>query len=78
MLTALKPGLYGLFTGAVLPPIVTRFWLVPSINQEQFDDINRLKFQIDHMGWHIRELEERKGVTEDQIYVPDSYYQYGY
>ncbi|KAK6456956.1 uncharacterized protein RJT20DRAFT_127060 [Scheffersomyces xylosifermentans] len=70
MASVARAGAIGLLSGLALPPLLTRFLLVPSIRQQKVDEIRHLKYQIDYMGWHVRELEEIKGYKEEDTYVP--------
>lgn len=70
-----SPKVFGLLSGLVLPPLVTKLVLEPMFIQKKYDEIDDIKYNIDYMGWHVRNLEEKRGVNEDKFYVPDSYFQ---
>lgn len=61
--------------GLAVPPLLTALIFQPYFIQSRFDEIDSIKYDMDYVGWHIRLLEEKKGITGDALYVPTSYYQ---
>lgn len=70
-----KTPITGFLAGLALPPLITKLWVQPALIQAKFDEIDKIKNDIDHAGWHVRNMEEQYGVKEDEIYVPISYFQ---
>ncbi|EGV63821.1 hypothetical protein CANTEDRAFT_113855 [Yamadazyma tenuis ATCC 10573] len=66
---------FGLIAGLSIPPLVTKFVLEPYFIHTKFNEIDDIKHDIDHIGWHVRNLEELKGLKGDDVYVPVSYFQ---
>lgn len=67
-----SPATIGLLGGLALPPLITKFILEPKFVQSKFDEVNNIKYNIEYLGWHVRELEEAKGFRDDSTYVPVS------
>lgn len=65
----------GFVTGLAVPPIITAFVLRPLLIQTHFAEINSIQNEMDFVGWHIRHMEEAKGITGDALYTPTSLYQ---
>ncbi|CAH6721912.1 hypothetical protein CLIB1444_07S05248 [[Candida] jaroonii] len=70
-----RPIILGLLSGLAVPPLATKFFLQPYIIDSKYNEIDALKYDLDTIGWHVRNLEEFKGVKEEDIYVPVSYFQ---
>lgn len=65
----------GAIAGLSIPPLATKLVLQPYFIDSKYDEIDDIKHDLDHIGWHVRNLEEIKGVQKDDIYVPVSYFQ---
>lgn len=74
----IRPIAIGLLTGLAIPPIITLYVILPKHMKKTYNDIDALKNNLEFLGWHVRELQELRGFKEEEIYMPDSYYQHGY
>ncbi|EGW31096.1 uncharacterized protein SPAPADRAFT_142796 [Spathaspora passalidarum NRRL Y-27907] len=74
MSSVLSTGLKGLVAGLVIPPVVTKFVIIPYLFRNNFKEIHYIQHELDHVGWLVRGLEENKGYHEDDLYRPASYY----
>lgn len=73
-----KVTVVGLLAGLVVPPVLTKLILEPSFIHSKFDEIDNIKSDLDHIGWHVRNLEESKGLKGEEVYIPTTYFQARY
>ncbi|CAK7901009.1 hypothetical protein CAAN1_06S01948 [[Candida] anglica] len=71
----LKTPISGLLTGLMVPPVLTKLVLEPVLIQKKYDEIDKIKHDLDFVGWHVRNLEESYGFKEADVYIPVSYFQ---
>lgn len=65
----------GFIGGLCVPPVATKLVLQPYFIDSKYNEIDDIKHDLDHIGWHVRNLEEIKGIKSDDVYVPVSYFQ---
>lgn len=65
----------GFISGLIVPPVVTKMVLEPIFIQRKYEEIDNIKLDVDYIGWHVRNLEEERGMKEEEVYVPVSYFQ---
>lgn len=70
-----RPFFTGLFFGLIVPPVLTKIVVKPKWIDTKFDEAEDIRHEIDHIGWHIRHLQEEKGFKEAELFTPTTYYQ---
>lgn len=63
------------FVGLTVPPILTLSVLKPYLIPSHIGEIDLIKQEMEFVGWHIRNLEEKVGIAGDALYTPTGYHQ---
>lgn len=67
--------LKGLVVGAVITPIVAKYVIAPRMYDPNImKEIHYIQKELDFVGWNVRHLEEEKGIKEEELYQPATYY----
>lgn len=72
---AKKSLVLGMVAGLIVPPLICKLYIYPSMVLEPYKEVVNLRHTIDHLGWHVRNLQEEAGIKEENLYVPMLYFQ---
>ena len=68
----------GLVAGAVITPIIAKYIIAPRMfDPNVMKEIHYIQKELDLVGWNVRHMEEERGVREDDLYTPATYYAQG-
>lgn len=68
----------GLVAGAVITPIIAKYIIAPRMfDPNVMKEIHYIQKELDFVGWNVRHMEEERGVREDDLYTPATYYAQG-